>query len=289
MALKRPPPPPPTTDLVPGESPEDVHPIRLARILAEKWGDMSEGTRRVVLDELTEGGVSLPSAAPSPPAAKPHDLPPDTAQDKSPAEPSSSAIDRFLRLPQGAEDDADLKMEVMRTQMRMADGRFTSPLNLVDLLSLFSDLAGHAMSLGDMLNTVAAAWQNLTKNKRIGPSATARRPLLDHLRESLQGGEAPELHPALHDQVEAVRLLVALLIGLGQGSQAFANNVYHHLDPDKIFHELRKARGRTPTSEELWNRYKQISNSLTPREIESQLLNRIVDSVETLYHAARGG
>lgn len=267
MALKRPPPPPPTTDLVPGESPEDVHPIRLARILAEKWANMSESTREVVLEELAEGGVI--AAQTSTKSAKP------------------SEVERFVTLATNSEDEAELKMEILRTQMRMADGRFSGPLGLVEMLSLLSDLAGHAQSMGDMLATVWSAWQSLAKNKRIGPSAPSRRHLMENLREHLHSGSShSEVAPALKDQMAAARLLIAILSGLGQGSQRFAQDFYRHLDPDKIHQELRQARGgKPPSAEDLWNRYKQLSDALTPSEIEDLLLKRIIEAAEVFFHA----
>lgn len=271
MALKRPPPPPPTTDLVPGESPEDVHPIRLARILAEKWAEMSESTREVVLEELAEGGmVAAPTAA-------------------KPARPSE--VERFVALPPASEDEAELKMEILRTQMRMADGRFNGPFKLAEMLGLLSDLAGHTQGMGEMLATVWGAWQSLAKNKRIGPSAPSRRHLMENLREYLHSGPGhSELAPALKDQMAAGRLLIAILSGLGQGSQRFAQDFYRHLDPDKIHQELRQARGgKAPSTEDLWNRYKQLSDTLTPSEIENLLLKRIVEAAEVFFHAAHRG
>lgn len=271
MALKRPPPPPPTTDLVPGESPEDVHPIRLARILAEKWADMSESTREVVLEELAEGGMmATPSAT-------------------KPARPSE--VEKFVTVASGTEDEAELKMEILRTQMRMADGRYSGPLKLVEMLGLLSDLAGHTQGMGDMLATVWSAWQSLAKNKRIGPGALSRRHLMENLREYLHAGPAhAELAPALKDQMAAARLLIAILSGLGQGSQRFAQDFYRHLDPDKIHQELRQARGgKAPSAEDLWNRYKQLSDALTPSEIEDLLLKRIVEAAEVFFHATHRG
>ena len=272
MALKRPPPPPPTTDLVPGESPEDVHPIRLARILAEKWADMSENTREVVLEELAEGGVVAVKAT-------------------TKVSQQQSEVERFVALAASSEDEAELKMEILRTQMRMADGRFNGPLRLVEMLSLLSDLAGHAQGMGDMLATVWSAWQSLAKNKRIGPSAPSRRHLMEHLREYLHSGPShSELAPALKDQMAAARLLIAILSGLGQGSQRFAQDFYRHLDPDKIHQELRQARGgKAPSAEDLWNRYKQLSDALTPSEIEDLLLKRIIEAAEVFFHAAHRG
>lgn len=267
MALKRPPPPSPTTDLVPGESPEDVHPIRLARILAEKWAHMSESTRQVVLEELEDGGVVATKAV------------------STPASPS--AVERFVHLPVGVEDDAELKMEILRTQMKMADGRFAGPLSLAEVLSLLSDLAGHVQGMGDMLATVWSAWQNLAKNKRIAPTASSRRHFMEHIREYIHAGPGRnELGPVLKDQMAAARLLIAILSGLGQGSQRFAQDFYKHLDPDRMHQELRHARGgRPPSAEELWNRYKQLSNALTPSEIEDLLLKRVVEAAEVFYHA----
>ncbi len=93
----RPPPPPPTTDIVPGESPEDVHPIRLARILAEKWSTLTESAREVIREELADGGVIPPASA---------------------KKVSASAVEQFVKLPTGHEDMADLKMEVMRTRLK---------------------------------------------------------------------------------------------------------------------------------------------------------------------------
>lgn len=271
MALKRPPPPPPTTDLVPGESPEDVHPIRLARILAEKWQEMSEGTRQVVLEELAEGGIQA-------------------GETQAPLQ-GPTHLERLVRLPPGSEDDAELKLEVLRTQLKMADSRFGGPMSLVEMIGLISDLAGHLHGMGEMLATVWGAWQNLAKNKRICPSAPSRRQLAELLREYLHSGSnRSELAPALRDQMSAARLLIAILSGLGQGSQKFAQDFYRHLDPDKIHQELRLARGgKVPSSEDLWNRYKQLSDSLTPSEIEDLLLKRVVEAAEVFYHASHRG
>lgn len=271
MALKRPPPPPPTTDLVPGESPEDVHPIRLARILAEKWQGMSESTRQVVLDELADGGVVTGETE---------------ALQRGP-----STVERIIRLPPDSEDEADLKMEVLRTQLKMEDSRFNGPISLVEMIGLISDLAAHLHGMGEMLSTVWGAWQNLAKNKRISPSVPSRRHVAELLREHLHSGShRSDLAPALKDQLSAARLLIAILSGLGQGSQRFAQDFYRHLDPDKIHQELRQARGgKAPSSEDLWNRYKQLSNALTPSEIEDLLLKRVVEAAEVFYHASHRG
>jgi hypothetical protein len=265
----RPPPPPPTTDIVPGESPEDVHPIRLARILAEKWSTLTESAREVIREELVDGGVIAPASA---------------------KKSSASAVEQFVKLPPGQEDIADLKMEVLRTRLKMNEARYAGALNLVDLLGLLAELTGHTASLGDLLSTVWGAWHTLSRSTRLQPSSASRRPLIEHLRESLDARPGGDLNHALKDQLTAARLLIAILSGLGQGSQNFAREISKFLDPDVIYREMRQSRGgRTPTPEDLWSRYKQLSNSLTPGEIEHLLQKHIVEAAEAFFHAVHRG
>ena len=264
MAIRRPPPPQPTTKLVPGESLEEVHPIRLARILSEQWQSLPEATRGVILDELVEGGVLQ----------------------STPTGPSTtSKLDKFVRLSPDQEDMADRKMQNIRTQLKMQDG----PFDLVEVLSLLTALTDHICTLNSMLNTVWGAWQNLRGDKRIQPTAASRRPIIECLRESLgQIPDSGDLAAALRDQIAAARLLIAVLSGLGQGSQAFAKTLSSRLDPDAVFQSERKSRGgRSPSAEDLWNRYRQLGDSLTPSEIEHHLLLQVVEIAETFYHAAK--
>lgn len=254
--------PTPTTDIAQGESPEDVHPIRLARILAERWAGLSESAREVILNELTDGGIISTNRK------------------------SASPVEQFVKLATGKEEVADLKMEVIRTRLKMSEARYAGPLDLVDLLSLIVELAGHVGSLGDLLATVWSAWHSLSHSNRIQPSAPSRRPIIEHLRDNLDGRPSGDLGHALRDQLTAARLLIAILSGLGQGSQAFARDLFNTLDPDSIMRDVRKSRaGRTPTSDELWARYKQLSNSMTPGEIEHQLQHHIVEAAETFFQA----
>ena len=264
MAIRRPPPPQPTTKLVPGESLEEVHPIRLARILSEQWQSLPETTRGVILDELVEGGVL--QSAPTGPA-------------------TASKIDKFVQLAPEQEDLADRKMQNIRMQLKMQDG----PFDLVEVLSLLTALTDHISTLSGMLNTVWGAWQNLRGDKRIQPTAASRRPIIECLRESLsQLSGSEELTAALRDQIAAARLLIAILSGLGQGSQAFAKTLSGRLDPDAVFQTERKSRGgRSPSAEDLLNRYRQLCNSMTPSEIEHHLLLQVVEIAETFYHASK--
>jgi hypothetical protein len=264
MAIRRPPPPQPTSKLVPGESLEEVHPIRLARILSDQWQSLPETTRGVILEELVEGGV-LQSATTGPATA--------------------SKIDKFVRLAPEQEDIADRKMQNIRTQLKMQDG----PLDLVEVLSLLTALADHLSTLHSMLYTVWGAWQNLKGDKRIQPTAASRRPIIECLRESLhQISDSGELTAALHDQIAAARLLIAILSGLGQGSQAFAKTLSDRLAPDAVLQSERKSRGvRSPSAEDLLNRYHQLCSSMTPSEIEHNLLLQVVEIAETFYHASK--
>jgi hypothetical protein len=251
-----------------------VHPIRLARILAEKWADLPDSTREVVLEELAEGGVT---AKGSPKAA---------------GMPSSSATEAFIQLSPEQQDMADLKLQIIRMQLKMSDTQQGAPLDLVEVLGLLAALTGHISTLGDMLHTVWGAWQNLEGDKRIQPSNASRRPIIEHLRESLsrRSSGTGELTAALRDQIAAARLLIAILSGLGQGSQSFANALSRYLDPDSVVQELRKSRGgRPPSPEDLWNRYRQLGDSLTPSEIEHRLMLQVVENAEVFYQASQRG
>lgn len=248
-----------------GEAEDDIHPIRLARMLGEKWKDLSPSAREVCLAELTEGGVIAPPVV------------------------QKSVVEDFVTLPAGSEDLAELKMDILRTRLGMHDSRFNGPLPLLDVLSLLVELAGQVALLGDMLSTVWPAWRELSRSARLQPSAASRQPLAHHLRSSLDGRPGGELSQALRDQQTAARLLIAILSGLGQGSQAFARECSQFIDPENIQRELRKARGRPATVEEMWARYKQLSNSLTPNEIEHRLQQHIITAAEAFFHAAQRG
>ena len=258
-------PPKPSPASGSGDSEEEIHPIRLARMLGEKWADLTESAREVCLAELVEGGVITPPA------------------------PQVSPVEAFVKLPPGSEDLAELKMEVLRTRLKMHEARYTGPLDLLDVLGLLVELAGQVSLLGDLLSTVWPAWRELSRSAKLQPSAASRLPLEHHLRNTLDGHPGTELTQALRDQQTAARLLVAILSGLGQGSQAFARECSHFIDPENIQRELRKTRGRAPTAEEMWTRYKQLSNSLTPNEIEHRLQQHIVTAAEAFFHAVHRG
>lgn len=234
-------------------------------MLGEKWQGLSERDRSACLAELKEAGVMAP-----------------------PAE-RISPIEAFVKLAPGSEDLAELKMEVMRTRLKMDESRHSGPLDLLNILGLLVELAGQASLLGDLLSTVWPAWRELSRSARLQPSAASRVPLGQHLRNSLEGRSGADLINALRDQQTAARLLVAILSGLGQGSQAFARECSQFLDPETIQRELRKARGRPPTVEEMWARYKQLSLSLTPNELEHRLQLHIVNAAEAFFHAVHRG
>ncbi len=257
--------PVPKSNSGPIEEVEDIHPIRLARMLGEKWASLTESARDVCLAELIEGGV----------------IAPPTAQ--------AAPVEQFVKLPPGSEDRAELKMEIVRTRLKMHETRYAGPLDLIDLLGLLVELAGHVTVLGDLLATVWPAWRELSRSQKLQPSAASRVPLVNHLRDNLDGRPGGDLNSALRDQLTAARLLIAILSGLGQGSQAFARECSQFIDPETIQRELRKARGRAPTTEEMWARYKQLSNTLTPNEIEHRLQQHIVTAAETFFHAVHRG
>lgn len=264
----RPLPPPPTTDLLPGEAPEEVHPIRLARILAEKWAALPDATKQVVWGELADGGVMA--------------APVNTEGG------GSAAIESLLSLPPSEERSAEKEMAQLRALLKLNAG----PLPLADTLRLLTTLSAHLSTLGRMLAVVWSAWRStLDGDKRIQPSAASRRPILEYLRERLDGlPDSGDLALALRDQEAAGRLLIAILSGLGEGSLKFSTALSRHLDPDTIVQELRKSRGgRAPTAEDLWNRYKQLANTMTPSEIEHQLRECIVEAAETFFHMAQRG
>jgi len=262
----RPPPPPPTTDLLPGESPEEVHPIRLARILAEKWASLPDATKEVIWEELAEGGVMT--------------APVHTT--------GGSVIETLVNLPPAQERLAEQKLAELRALLKINDG----PLPLADTLELLSALSSHLGKLGQMLTVVWSAWRStLEGDKRIQPSGASRKPILEHLRERLDGlPDSGDLTLALRDQQAAGRLLIAILSGFGEGSLKFASAFARHLDPDTIVQELKQSRGgRAPTAEDLWNRYRQLANALTPSEIEHQLRENVVEAAETFFHKAQRG
>lgn len=265
----RPPPPPPTTDLLPGESLEDVHPIRLARILAEKWASLPDATKEVIWEELADGGVM---AAPI----------------NTGSGGGSAVVETLMSLPTAQERLAEQNMAELRSLLKVSPG----PLPLADTLQVLTTLSAHLGTLGQMLAVVWSAWRStLEGDKRIQPSAASRRPILEHLRERLDGlPDSGDLTLALRDQLAAGRLLIAILSGLGEGSLKFASAFSRHLDPDMIVQELRKSRGgRAPSAEDLWNRYKQLANAMTPSEIEHQLRQHVVEAAETFFHKAHRG
>jgi len=178
-------------------------------------------------------------------------------------------------------------MEVLRLQLKMHARRNPGPLNLVEVLGLLVELTSHANSLGEMLSTVWAAWHGLSRSSRLQPSSASRQPMLKHLQDALDGRPGGDLTAALKDQASAARLLIAILTGLGQGVNAFAQECSRFIDPEEIQRELRKVRGRPPTVEERWARYKQLSLSLTPGEIERRLHQHVVNAAEAFFHAGQ--
>ena len=239
---------------------ERIHPIRLARMLAACWQSLPENQKAVCMEELQEGGVMpLPEMA-SPLADRVH------------VEPGREAV-------------ADLKLELLRTKLQMADAEHAGPLDLIQMLNLLIELAGHLKNVGDILATVWPAWQGLAKRSRVHPSQTVPQPLTHHLRDYLDGRPQGTLNAALRDQVTAARLLVAILGGIGQGGQAFARDCSRHFDPSEIRQQVRSSRGRPPTPEECWQRFEQLANRLSPGELEQQLLQQIAAAAESLFHA----
>jgi hypothetical protein len=228
-------------------------------MLAAAWAGLPENQREVCLEELAVGGV----IAPPPPAP----------------------IESLVTLRPGYEDTADVKLEVMKTKLQMHSTRHNGPLDLVYTLGLITELAGHVASLGELLASVWPLWQGLSRSNRIQPSPASKVPMSQHLRDFLVGQNQSNLQHALRDQQMAARLLVAVVSGLGKGGQTFAKECSKVIDPDMIQQEMRAARGRMPTPEDLWQRYCQLSNVLSPGEIEHRLIQHIVSAAETFFNA----
>jgi len=241
-------------------SDERIHPIRLARMLAACWNSLPENQKVICMEELQEGGV-MPIPAP-----------PSSLEDRVQIEP-------------GREPVADLKLEMLRTKLQMADAEHAGPVNFIQLLNLIIDLVGHLKSMGDVLATVWPAWQELARRSRIQPSQATRQSLTHHLRDYLDGKQQSALNAALRDQLTAARLLVSILGGIGQGGQGFARDCSRHFDPSEIRQQARASRGRPPTAEECWQRFEQLANRLSPGELEQQLLQQIAAAAESLFHA----
>ena len=249
----------------PASPDERIHPIRLARLLAECWNSLPENQKAVCMEELQEGGV-MPLSL-----------------------PQESPVEDRVHLEPGREAVADLKLEMLRTKLQMADADHCGPVNLIHLLNLLIDLAGHQKSLGDVLATVWPAWQGLARRSRVQPSLASKVPVTHHLRDALDGKPHGNLAAALRDQITAARLLVSILGGIGQGGQAFARDCTRHFDPSEIRQQVRASRGRTPTPEECWQRFEQLANRLSPAELEQQLLQQIAAAAESLFHANTSG
>lgn len=243
---------------------ERIHPIRLARMLADCWSALPENQKAVCMEELQEGGVM-------------------------PLPPISPLEDR-VELPPGREAVADLKLEMLRTKLQMADAEHSGPIDLIQLLNLLIELTGHMKNVGDVLATVWPAWQGLARRSRVQPSPASQIPIAHHLRDYLDARPHTGLNAALRDQITAARLLVAILGGIGQGGQAFARDCSRHFDPSEIRQQARSAaRGRPPTAEECWQRFEQLANRLSPAELEQQLLQQIAAAAESLFHAHSAG
>ena len=248
----------------PSESMEDFHPIRLARTLGEKWAGLSEAARNVCLEELMEAGVIKETA------------------------PTISAVERFVRLDPGEEETAELKMDVLRTRLKMLDARYARTLSLSDVLDLLLDLACHVSRLNEMLSSVWPVWQGIAKHSRLRPSVDQNRSFEALLRDVLSGLDQGEsLNSVLKDQVTSARLLIAMLTALGQGSQEFARECSAFIDPEGIRRSLNQGKKKAATSEEMWAKYVQLSYSLTPGEIEHRLQKHIVDAAEAFFHATQ--
>ena len=263
MSAEPPSPQPPGQD--PPERVEDIHPIRLARMLAERWAELSGSARQVCLAELQEGGVLEEVTAP----------------------PKASAVEQFVKLPVGREAEAAVKKEVLGMRLKLDESKSAEPLDLLGLLSVLVDLARHVGVLGEMLGAAWPAWHGLSRSSRLQPSPASRQSVEMHLHDALTGRLKHGLGDALRDQQTAARLLIAILTGLGQGSQSFGRDLSQLLDPEQIQRDQRKQVNRAPTAEEQWARYKRISNALTPGEIERQLQQHITTAAEAFFHAAQ--
>lgn len=228
-------------------------------MLAAVWANVPENQREVCLEELAVGGV----IAPPPPAP----------------------VESLVTLRPGYEDTADVKLEVMKTKLQMHSARHGGPLDLVHTLGLITELAGHVAALGDLLASVWPLWHGLSRSTRLQPSPASKIPMAQHLRDFLVGQNQGNLQHALRDQQMAARLLVAVVSGLGKGGQAFAKECSKVIDPDMIQQELRIARGRMPSADDLWQRYCQLSNVLSPGEIEHRLTQHIVSAAEAFFNA----
>lgn len=248
----------------PDSSDERIHPIRLARMLAECWSSLPDNQKAVCMEELQEGGV-MPLPVPSP-------------------------LESRVKLDSGREAVADLKLEMLRTKLQMADADHGAPVNLVQLLNLVIELIGHLKNMGDLLNTVWPAWQGLARRSRVQPSSAAQQALLRHVREFLEGRSTAGLSAVMRDQMTAARLLMSILGGIGQGGQIFAKDCTRHFDPSEIRQQARSvARGKPPTAEECWQRFEQLANRLSPAELEQQLLQQIAAAAESLFQAHSSG
>lgn len=189
-------------------------------------------------------------------------------------------------------DCTALKVDILRSMLGMEDADSASPLDLQKVFTVLKILVDLSLEADDIAATTGRLWADLCRSagrdSRIGIGASAKVTAAA-LRDGLEKGEMSALDASVRGQREqksAVRLLIALAMGIGQGGGKFARELTKQLAPENIAEEVRKSGAVSP--ERCWKRYEYLSNQLTPSQIEYQLLHSIVSAAEQLFAAGQG-
>jgi hypothetical protein len=103
------------------------------------------------------------------------------------------------------------------------------------------------------------------------------------VKDSITGRDQRALSIMLRNQAGAARLFAVMSAAITHGGGFFARQLAKRFSSEQIQQELRASRPR-PTAEDCWLRFVQMSNEMTPNEVEYNLQRAIVRSVEELYH-----
>ena len=189
-------------------------------------------------------------------------------------------------------DRTALKVDILRSMLGMEDADSASPLDLQKVFSVLKILVDLSLEADDIAATTGRLWADLCRSagmdSRIGIGASSKVTAAA-LRNGLEKGEMSALDASVRGQREqksAVRLLIALAMGIGQGGGKFAKELTRQLAPETIAEEVGKSGAVSP--ERCWKRFEYLSNQLTPSQIEYQLLHSIVSAAEHLFAAGPG-
>ncbi len=239
------------------QQPED-----LARELAHRWPQLTAEQRATCEAHLHEAGIAATAPA-----------------------SHFGELEGMLTLHRENEGSAVLKLEMTRDRLELDDSGHPRPIDLGHLLALLYELIDHLADLEETLPTAWKTWDALHRgSSRIQPLPGGATRLTSALKDSLTGKDQRALSILLRNQSGAARLFAVITAALSHGGGFFARQFAKRFSSEQIAQELRSTKPR-PTAEDCWLRFVQMSNEMTPNEVEYNLQRAIVRSVEELYHA----